>query len=195
MLSGQDNLSRDYVPSGALPRTPTSRVRVSMLSGQEAQRRAAIGHDRHQGELAAIDAELAKVEAGIDRYLRAFETGTMPETVCGERVKALGTQSTALRARREQLADEMEDADLTAPTPEELSVLRERVAEAVSKGSSGPVKTLLQALIHEIRVDSRDAIHPTFRVPVGGGHHPEDAVRAPSRLVGAEGLEPPACWL
>ncbi len=169
-----------------------------MLSGQEAQRRAAIGHDRHQGELAAIDAELAKVEAGIDRYLRAFETGTMPETVCGERVKALGTQSTALRARREQLADEMEDADLTAPTPEELSVLRERVAEAVSKGSSGPVKTLLQALIHEIheiRVDSRDAIHPTFRVPVGGGHHPEDAVRAPSRLVGAEGLEPPACWL
>jgi len=49
---------------------------------------------------------------------------------------------------------------------------------------------LLQALIHEIRVDSRDAIHPTFRVPLGGDQHPDDAVRAPSRSVGAAGLEP-----
>jgi hypothetical protein len=37
------------------------------------------------------DAELAKVDAGIDRYLRAFETGAMPESICGERVKALGS--------------------------------------------------------------------------------------------------------
>jgi len=108
----------------------------------------------------------------------------MPETLCGERVKALGAQATALRARREQLADEMEDADLTAPTPEELSALRQRVTEAVARGSAGPVKALLQALVHEIRVDSRDAIHPTFRVPLGGDHHPDDAVRAPSRSVG-----------
>jgi hypothetical protein len=28
-------------------------------------------------------------EAGIDRYLRSFETGTMPEPICGERVKKL----------------------------------------------------------------------------------------------------------
>ncbi|MHB8437475.1 MAG: hypothetical protein ACYDC0_16705 [Acidimicrobiales bacterium] len=116
---------------------------------------------------------MAKVEAGIDRYLRAFEPGTMPEALCGERVKALGLQATALRARREQLADEMEDAGLTAPTPEELTVLRERVAEAVAEGSPGPVKALLQALVHEIRVDSRSAIHPTFRVPLGGDH-PQD---------------------
>ncbi|MHB1721227.1 MAG: recombinase family protein [Acidimicrobiales bacterium] len=150
----------------------------------EAQKRAALGQDRHQGGLAALDAELAKVESGIDRYLRAFETGAMPEALCGERVKALGAQATALRARREQLADEMEDADLTAPTPEELWALRQRVAEAVAQGSAGPVKALLQALIHEIRVDSRQAIHPTFRVPLGEDHHLDDAVRAPSRSVG-----------
>ena len=105
-------------------------------------------------------------------------------------MKALGAQAAALRARREQLADEMEEADLRPPTPEELSALRERVAEAVAKGSRGQVKALLQALIHEIRVDSRHAIHPTFRVPLGGDHHLDDAVRAPSRSVGVEGLEP-----
>jgi site-specific DNA recombinase len=126
----------------------------------EAQERAHLGHARHEGELRALDAELTKVEAGIDRYLRAFETGAMPESICGDRVKKLGLRATALRARRQDLADEMEEADLTTPTKEELSVLRDRVAAAVAEGSTAPIKVLLQALIHEIRVDSRDA-HPT----------------------------------
>ncbi len=77
----------------------------------------------------------------------------------------------------------MDEADLSAPTPEELSALRKCVAEALANGSTASVKTLLQALIYEIRVDSRDAIHPIFRVPVGGDDPRDDAVRAPSRSV------------
>jgi len=156
----------------------------------EAQGRAQRGHSHHEGELAAIDAELARVEAGIDRYLRAFETGAMPESICGERVIELGDRAAALRARHQDLADQMDEADLTAPTPEDLRVLRERVSEAVAAGGTAPVKVLLQALIHEIRVDSRDAIHPIFRVPIGEHDDGDDAVRAPSRSVGAAGLEP-----
>jgi hypothetical protein len=150
----------------------------------EAQERAQVGHSRHEGELRALDAELAKVEAGIDRYLRAFETGTMPESICGDRVKELGQRASALRSRRQDLADEMDEAILTAPTKEELSALRERVAEAVAEGSTAPIKVLLQALIHEIRVESREAIHPIFRVPVSVDTSGDDAVRAPSRSVG-----------
>ncbi len=161
----------------------------------EAHDRAQLGHSRHEGELAALDAELAKVESGIGRYLRAFETGAMPETICGTRVKELGGRATALRTRHQELADEMDEADLTAPTPEKLAVLRERVTEAVKDGSTASVKGLLQALIHEIRVDSRDAIQPIFRVPVGGDHHEDDAVRAPSRSVEVNGLEPSASTL
>jgi len=65
-------------------------------------------------------------------------------------------------------------------TPSEL---RDRVQRAVAGGSSALVKALLQALIHEIRVDSRQAIHPVFRVPVGRDDQQEDAVRVPSRSV------------
>jgi hypothetical protein len=108
----------------------------------------------------------------------------MPESICGERVKALGSQSTALRARREVLAQELDEADLTAPTTEELSALRDRVSEAIATGDPAPVKILLQSLIHEIRVDSREAIHPIFRVPAGVNLSEDDAVRAPSRSVG-----------
>jgi hypothetical protein len=115
---------------------------------------------------------------------------------CAEKAKkVLGRRSTALRVRREDLADEMGEADLTAHTPQELAVLRERVTEPVAAGSTPSVKGLLQALIHEIRVDIRDAIHPIFRVPVGGDHHPDDAVRAPSRSVEVKELEPSASTL
>ena len=86
----------------------------------------------------------------------------------------------------------MDEADLTAPSPEELSALRDRMAEALAGSDPAPVKSLLQVLIQEIRVDSRHAIHPVFRVPVCGEHEQDDAVRAPSRLVRPGGLEPPS---
>jgi hypothetical protein len=119
----------------------------------------------------------------------------MPEEVCGERVKALGANATALRARMFELDPGTTEAELVAPTTAELVDLRQRVEEAVAGGSSALVKSLLQALIHEIRVDSRQAIHPVFRVPVGGAHQQDDAVRAPSWSVEATGLEPMTCWL
>jgi site-specific DNA recombinase len=161
----------------------------------EAHHRATLGRTRHEGELAALDAELTKNESAIDRYLRAFETGSMPEALCGQRVKSLAAQSTALRVRREELADEMADTSMAAPSADELTMLRQRVTEAVSEGSPGPVKALLQHLIHEIRVDSRDAIHPIFRVPLGGDNPVGDAVRAPSPSVEVKGLEPSASTL
>jgi hypothetical protein len=62
------------------------------------QERAQLGHSRHQGQLCALDAELARVDTGIDHYLRAFETGTMPESICGERVMELDLRASSLRA-------------------------------------------------------------------------------------------------
>jgi hypothetical protein len=77
----------------------------------------------------------------------------------------------------------MDEADLTAPITAELSALRDRVAEAIATGDPAPVKILLQSLIHETRVDSRAAIHPIFRVPVGVNPSGDDAGRAPSLSV------------
>jgi hypothetical protein len=50
-------------------------------------------------------------------------------------------------------------------------------------------KALVQALVHEIRVEGRDAIIPTFRVL----HSPNQAeVRTPPGLAGVTGFEPVA---
>ncbi|MGO8872891.1 MAG: hypothetical protein ACLQPH_16095 [Acidimicrobiales bacterium] len=123
------------------------------------------------------------MEPGIDRYLRAFEAGTMPEAICGERVKDLGAKAAALRASCLEMDAELTKAELVAPTSVELSEIRQRLEESVAGGSSALVKVLLHAHIHEIRVDSRQAIHPVFRVPLGGNHLVDDAVRAPSGSV------------
>jgi hypothetical protein len=87
----------------------------------------------------------------------------------------------------------MAQADLTCASPDELAVMRDRVNEAVADGSPAVVKSLLQALIHEVRVENRHAIQPVFRVPLAGDLVASSAVRAPSPSVGAEGLEPPTC--
>ena len=89
----------------------------------------------------------------------------------------------------------MDQADITCASPEELATLRDRVNEAVAEGSPAVVKSLLQALIHEIRVDSRHAIQPVFRVPLAGDAMAGDAVRAPSRSVEVMGFEPTASTL
>jgi site-specific DNA recombinase len=147
---------------------------------------------QRQQERRSLELELAKTEGAIDRYLRAFEAGSLPEEACGSRVKALSEQVASLRRRRDEMDDEP-DVALTAPSAAELAELGARVRHAVDSGSPAVVKELLGALVHEVRVESRHAIRPVFRIPQVTDE--QGAVRALSRSVGAEvgaeGLEPP----
>jgi hypothetical protein len=53
-------------------------------------------------ELASTDAQLRDVTASIDRYLHAFEAGTMPEAICAPRLAELSDRRTELAAHRDQ---------------------------------------------------------------------------------------------
>jgi len=143
---------------------------------------------QRQRERRSLETELAKTEGAIDRYLRAFEAGTLPEIECGSRVQALSEQAGALRRRRDEMDDEGDEIIVPPPSPTELAELDERLREAIAEGSPAVVKELLQALVHEIRVEGRHAIRPVFRIPQG--KRDQGAVRALSRSVGRTGLEP-----
>ena len=172
---GTENCSADRLPAGPST-TPSSLAAGHAYKDTDLFARAVPRHGDVRVptvigmnvELAAIDIELHKIEAGIDRYLRAFESGSMPEPVCSKRLKALGEQADALRSRRQELADATDVDTVVTPTEDDLTALRDRVADAVAKGSPTAVKVLLQALVHEIRVDSRHAIQPIFRLPTLG---------------------------
>jgi site-specific DNA recombinase len=66
--------------------------------------------DQHEQELAFTDTEATKAEEAIERYLGAFEAGTLSEAQCGARLAKLGTKITDLRSRREELLAAMDQA-------------------------------------------------------------------------------------
>jgi site-specific DNA recombinase len=142
---------------------------------------------RNDQELVLIDTETAKAEESIERYLGAFEAGTLSEAQCGARMAKLGAKVIDLRRRREDLVAAMEQGSVDVPSDTELSDLRAHIEEALINGAIPAQKAVLQSLIHEVRVESRERVVPWFRVR--GGEPAK--VRALGGFVGARGLEPP----
>jgi site-specific DNA recombinase len=132
-----------------------------------------------QLELAAIDLEFRKAQATIDRYLRAFEAGSIPEDVCGERLRDLREQAARLADQRGRLSDEV--AEPERPSLDAIERLAVELAEALARDDSPRIKDVLRRVIDHIAVESRDKLHPVIRVPL---------VRIQGDQVGPPGLEP-----
>ena len=135
-----------------------------------ARRRARAERGNHEQELAVVDAGVTKAEGAIERHLTAFETGTLSEAQCGKRLEGLAAKVRDLRVRREEL----------------VAAMRRYIAHALTGGAVPARKALLQALVHEIRVENRDRVVPWFRVPGGV----DQKVRALARSVPPAGFEP-----
>ena len=85
----------------------------------------------------------------------------MPERACSARVEKLTERLTRLEARREELAIDAGEG----PEPlsdEDLRTLQAQVREVIETGDLPARKALMQALVHEIRVVSREEIYPTL---------------------------------
>jgi site-specific DNA recombinase len=140
---------------------------------------------KREAELQAIDAEVRHVDRALERYFRAFEQGTMPERACAPRIAELSRRLEGLRARREELA--VEEPEVAEPlSDEDLRALQAHVRAVIETGNPPARKALLQALVAEIRVVSREEIYPTFSLP---------AVRPPVGSVELAGLEPATSWV
>jgi site-specific DNA recombinase len=80
----------------------------------------AAAHQGRSAELAATEHELARTGAATDRYLAAFENGTLhPEDLAG-RLAALKARTRQLTARRDELASQL-DAEPVVPPSAPLS--------------------------------------------------------------------------
>ncbi len=137
--------------------------------------------DEQQSELAAIHDKLAKTRAAMDRYFHAFEAGTMPEDTCAPRIASLGEQAKALEGRAADLAAAEDDEQPERANTAELDALRNTLQAALRDSTPARTKAVLQAMIDGIRVDARDQIEPTFRVP---------AVRIDYGYMELAGIEP-----
>ena len=150
-----------------------------------AQARVKAAQPRHAEELAAVEAEIRRADEALDRYFQAFESGTMPDATCAPRVEALAEKLRGLKVRKGELQAAVDDEEqVQAPAPAELAQLRALIGNVMKLGPAAQRKALLQELVVEVRVQSREAILPVFRLPSTG-------VRPLSQVVRPGGLEPP----
>lgn len=152
-----------------------------------------------QSELAAVNAELAKATAKMDRYLDAFEDGKLDPDDVQDRLTSLRTTQKQLRARRDELASQL-DAQPTVPDAATLDQVNQHIASIITAGDTHQRKALVETLIAGVKITAPDRIIPVFRIPQTQDDEEADtdipastsqgAVRAMTTLVGRPGLEP-----
>ena len=194
---GKDTCSLPRLPADTLDDAVVSRL-VDMLHDSnliatavtQAAEQAADTSEILAGERATIETELADIDAATERYLHSFERGTMPEEICAPRLRALSTRAGQLKARHAELEAKSEETALSAPDPAVLEDLRVQLTQAIAAGTRHHVKALLAALVHEVRVEGPNTVRPVFKIPAPASTEHSRAVREPSQMVGAAGLEP-----
>jgi hypothetical protein len=99
------------------------------------------------------------------RYLRAFETGRLPESTCAHRLTELDHEVEGLEVRAAALEAEC-DTTPTMTTDHLLAGVRGGIERAAADGASGQLKRLLEAVVERILVEFRACIQPYFVAPV-----------------------------
>jgi site-specific DNA recombinase len=161
----------------------------------KAQADHAARHRTGRAELAVTERDLARTSAATDRYLAAFENGTLhPEDLAG-RLAQLKTRIRQLTARRDELASQL-DAEPAMPPPATLCEVADHIDEIIGSGSHSQRKALIEALVAQVKITAPGRIVPVFRIPqaTDTGHADNNGegsgVRAMTNLVGRLGLEP-----
>lgn len=118
-----------------------------------------------EAQLASADKQIRDTTAALDRYLRAFEEGSMPAHLCATRVDELTTQRQELTAHRDELASALAKRTATPPRTEDLRKVTEIIHDVIRTGESSATKHLFRQLIHQIKIDPDMTAHPTYLVP------------------------------
>ncbi len=170
------------------------------IAHQPQQHRAA--HADRNAELATVENEITKTGQAIDRYLTAFERGTMDEELVADRLTELRAKTKQLRVRQDELTLALDDAP-TAPKPATLAAVADHIAEIITSGTHNQIKALVEALVAKVAITGPDRLIPVFRIPQAHNNDeagpalaaetaPNGAVRAMTKSVGRVGLEPTA---
>ncbi len=135
---------------------------------------------KHEADVKRIERELHNVDRALDRYFRLRSRHDVRADLC-PRIEELSRRMAELSARRDELAIEADEPEPLSD--EDLRTLQEQVRDVILSGDPPQRKALLQALVEEIRVESRQAIYPVFSLP---------AVRPPCGSARPAGFEPAA---
>ncbi len=166
-----------------------------------AQRDHESNYDSRQDELDTVNAEISKVIAKIDRYLDAFEDGTLEPADLKERLTALRETKQSLQDRRDGLMVELSEQPVM-PDTATLTDVSDHINDVIRAGNITQQKSVVEALVSKITMTQEYTVIPTFRIPQQpptaeqdqgaetGLPVPTPVVRVLSHLVELRGIEP-----
>jgi site-specific DNA recombinase len=147
--------------------TNNSHVIATAVAEFQAQHAASTHELRAQ--LTAVTREQREATAAIDRYLTAFEKGTLDDDDPDVRTRLhkLKDQSKQLRARKAQLEYEL-DQPPQSITPGDLAKISTRIRQILTEGAPAARKAMFEALIQEVTITADDTVKPIFKLPIAG---------------------------
>ncbi|WP_209634722.1 recombinase family protein [Kibdelosporangium banguiense] len=174
-----------------------SQYRLITEAVKAAQAQYDCDNDTKTAELAAVQADLFKTQAAIDRYLDAFENGKLDEDQLAGRVNKLNERHKQLRWRRDHLRDELDNQPVM-PDRSTLDEVHSHINSIFRAGNNNQRKAVIETLVAGIKILAPDRIVPVFRIPQPDheeGAEPGIAESSPSvrtmtTLVELRGFEP-----
>jgi hypothetical protein len=109
------------------------RTDLFQLAVQAAATRLDRVRQQHQDELHVVQAELRRTEEAVQRYLLAFEAGTLADTDLAPRVHTLTAKTAELQHRQADLTAAIGQITAQPPGQATLAHLRERIHQAVTR--------------------------------------------------------------
>lgn len=110
-----------------------------------------------------MERELDNIASALDRYLTAFENGTLDEATCGHRVQALHERATQLTNRRQQIA-----STAGQPSPplnlQAVGQIRHQLAAILRASTPALRKAVIETHIAEVRI-AHGTITPVYKLP------------------------------
>lgn len=137
-----------------------------------------------EAELQTLVSSQRAVQAKLDRYFAAFESGAIEPSVCNDRVRELRAQIEQLEAQQAALEAQREALDIPAIKQDFINQILTNLHAVVGAVPGAQKKHLLHLLVKKVLIRDRRTSEIWYRLPE------ESPVRTLSDLVPRTGLEP-----
>jgi hypothetical protein len=118
-----------------------------------------------QAEADRIDERRQELYRTRERYLHTFERGTLPEQVCGERLREISDEHDQLTHRQAELQPTLTQTAPAQLDPDALTRALHALSNGLPDTEPSQRKHLIHQLIASIEIRDRDWIRPTLRLP------------------------------
>ena len=122
----------------------------------------------HEKQLARLESQCSEVQARLDRYFEAFETGTMKPEICGEKVQSLTDRLEQLQTEKQTLEGELKQPKSPALDHDALASLINRFDEVIATGTKAQRKHVVGLMVKSVSIHHRDKIEVVYQVPNPG---------------------------